>query len=79
MSVETTKTRRAKKPPNEGVRLLKRWLDEGELTQNDCSSILGISYEHVSRLMSGFYKPGLELACRIEKECDIPPRRWLEK
>ena len=65
--------------PNKGAAMLKRWLEKKGLSQNDCSDILDISFEHVSRLMSGFYKPGLALACKIDETCGVPPHAWLDE
>ena len=44
---------------------LRRWLEDHEMTQESLRARLGISQVHMTRLVNGYHRPGVELAFRI--------------
>jgi plasmid maintenance system antidote protein VapI len=54
-------------------------MKKNDKNQNEISYMVDISPEHASRVMSGKYKPSLELAVKFKKACSIPPEAWLDE
>jgi|TARA_R100000458_G_C8050240_1_gene97690 plasmid maintenance system antidote protein VapI len=65
--------------PNKGVKKLRQFMKKNDKNQNEISYMVDISPEHASRVMSGKYKPSLELAVKFKKACGIPPEAWLDE
>jgi transcriptional regulator with XRE-family HTH domain len=60
---------------------LTTYLSEASISQAKLSEVLGISRSHMSLLVSGERKPGLDLAVAIERATDgaVPASSWVDE
>lgn len=60
---------------------LTTYLSETSISQAKLSDALGISRSHMSLLVSGERKPGLDLAVAIERATDgaVPASSWVDE
>lgn len=56
--------------------LLQQEIDRRGWTQNELARRIGITSGHISHLMTGRRRPGLDLALRIERELGIKIQLW---
>jgi transcriptional regulator with XRE-family HTH domain len=62
---------------NAGAERLAAYRDKHGYKQYELADLLEIDEAHVSQLLSGKRKPGLEIAVRIEDRTGVPAESWL--
>ena len=60
-----------------GAQRLAEYRDKHSYKQYELAELLELDDAHVSQLLSGKRRPGLEIAVRIEERTGIPARSWL--
>lgn len=60
-----------------GAQRLAEYRDKHRYKQYELAELLGLDDAHVSQLLNGKRRPGLEIAVRIEERTGIPARAWL--
>ena len=63
-------------PTNAGAELLRRWLDEQNLSQTEAAAVLGVTQPAVSQWTRGVSRPDPHLRRAIAAITAIPETSW---